>query len=64
VFLVAARPLIGAFSQDGTVLAIGPSLLAIAGVCLVSTARRASRPASSAAWRNAHPEAATSRDTG
>jgi len=35
VFLVAARPLIGAFSQDGTVLAIGPSLLAIAGVCLV-----------------------------
>ena len=35
VFLVAARPLIGAFSQDATVLAIGPSLLAIAGVCLV-----------------------------
>jgi len=35
VFLVAARPLIGAFSQDATVLALGPSLLAIAGVCLV-----------------------------
>ena len=35
VFLVAARPLIGAFSQDVTVLALGPSLLAIAGVCLV-----------------------------
>jgi MATE family multidrug resistance protein len=35
VFLVAARPLIGAFSQDPTVLAIGPSLLSIAGVCLV-----------------------------
>jgi len=35
VFLVAARPLIGAFSQDTTVLKIGPSLLAIAGVCLV-----------------------------
>lgn len=35
VFLVAARPLIGAFSRDATVLAIGPSLLAIAGVCLV-----------------------------
>jgi MATE family multidrug resistance protein len=35
VFLVAARPLIGMFSQDATVLAIGPSLLAIAGVCLV-----------------------------
>ena len=35
VFLVAARPLVGAFSQDATVLAIGPSLLAIAGVCLV-----------------------------
>ena len=35
VFLVAARPLIGAFSQDATVLAIGPSLLSIAGVCLV-----------------------------
>ena len=32
---MAARPLIGAFSQDATVLAIGPSLLAIAGVCLV-----------------------------
>ena len=35
VFLAAAHPLIGAFSQDATVLAIGPSLLAIAGVCLV-----------------------------
>ena len=35
VFLVAARPLIGAFSKDATVLVIGPSLLAIAGVCLV-----------------------------
>jgi MATE family multidrug resistance protein len=35
VFLVAARPLIGAFSQDATVLAIGPPLLGIAGVCLV-----------------------------
>jgi MATE family multidrug resistance protein len=35
VFLVAGRPLIGAFSQDATVLALGPSLLAIAGVCLV-----------------------------
>ena len=35
VFLVAGRPLIGAFSTDATVLAIGPSLLAIAGVCLI-----------------------------
>jgi len=35
VFFVAARPLIGVFSRDATVLAIGPSLLAIAGVCLV-----------------------------
>jgi MATE family multidrug resistance protein len=35
VFLVAARPLIGAFSHDATVLALGPSLLAIAGICLV-----------------------------
>jgi len=35
VFLLGARPLIGAFSQDATVLATGPSLLAIAGVCLV-----------------------------
>jgi len=35
VFLVAARPLIGAFSHDATVLAIGPSLLAVAGICLV-----------------------------
>ena len=35
VFLAAARPLIGAFSHDATVLAVGPSLLAIAGVCLV-----------------------------
>jgi len=34
-FLVAGRPLIAAFSRDLTVLAIGPSLLAIAGVCLV-----------------------------
>ena len=35
VFLVAGRPLIGAFSHDATVLAIGPPLLAIAGVCLM-----------------------------
>lgn len=35
VFLMAARPLIAAFSRDATVLAIGPSLLAIAGVCLI-----------------------------
>jgi multidrug resistance protein, MATE family len=35
VFIMAARPLIAAFSQDATVLAIGPSLLAIAGVCLL-----------------------------
>jgi multidrug resistance protein, MATE family len=35
VFLAAPRPLIEAFSRDATVLAIGPSLLAIAGVCLV-----------------------------
>jgi MATE family multidrug resistance protein len=35
VFLAAARPLIAAFSQDATVLALGPSLLAIAGVCLI-----------------------------
>jgi MATE family multidrug resistance protein len=35
VFLAAARPLIAAFSRDATVLAIGPSLLGIAGVCLV-----------------------------
>jgi MATE family multidrug resistance protein len=35
VFLAAGRPLIGAFSQDATVLAIGPPLLAIAGVCLI-----------------------------
>lgn len=35
LFLVAARPLIAAFSRDPTVLAIGPSLLAIAGVCLI-----------------------------
>jgi MATE family multidrug resistance protein len=35
VFFLAARPLIGAFSQDATVLALGPSLLAIAGICLV-----------------------------
>ncbi len=35
VFLLAGRTLIGAFSRDATVLAIGPSLLAIAGLCLV-----------------------------
>jgi multidrug resistance protein, MATE family len=35
VFLVAGRPLIGGFSHDPTVLALGPSLLAIAGICLV-----------------------------
>ena len=35
VFLVAGRPLIAAFSRDATVLAIGPPLLAIAGVCLM-----------------------------
>lgn len=35
VFLLAGRPLIAAFSTDATVLATGPSLLAIAGVCLI-----------------------------
>jgi MATE family multidrug resistance protein len=35
VFLAVPRPLIEAFSRDATVLALGPSLLAIAGVCLV-----------------------------
>ena len=35
VFLVAGRPLISAFSSDVTVLAIGPTLLVIAGVCLI-----------------------------
>ena len=35
VFLLAGRPLIGAFSDDATVIAIGPPLLAIAGVCLM-----------------------------
>lgn len=35
VFLVAGRWLIARFSQDDAVLAIGPSLLAIAGICLV-----------------------------
>jgi MATE family multidrug resistance protein len=35
LFLVAGRPLIAAFSRDATVLAIGPSLLAVAGVCLI-----------------------------
>jgi MATE family multidrug resistance protein len=35
VFLVAGGPLIAAFSRDATVLSIGPSLLAIAGVCLI-----------------------------
>lgn len=35
VFLLAGHWLIAAFSRDAAVLAIGPSLLAIAGVCLV-----------------------------
>jgi MATE family multidrug resistance protein len=35
VFLTAGRLLVAAFSRDAAVLAIGPSLLAIAGVCLV-----------------------------
>ena len=35
VFLLAGRTLVSAFSRDGTVLVIGPSLLAIAGLCLV-----------------------------
>jgi MATE family multidrug resistance protein len=35
VFLVAGRALIGAFSQDAAVLAIGPPLLAVAGLCLI-----------------------------
>ena len=35
VFLLAGRPLIGAFSHDAAVLAIGPPLLAIAGICLI-----------------------------
>jgi MATE family multidrug resistance protein len=34
-FLLAGRSLIGAFSQDPAVLAIGPSLLGIAGLCVV-----------------------------
>jgi len=35
VFLAAPGALIGVFSHDATVLAIGSSLLAIAGVCLI-----------------------------
>jgi multidrug resistance protein, MATE family len=35
VFVAAGRPLIAAFSADADVLAIGPSLLAVAGVCLI-----------------------------
>jgi MATE family multidrug resistance protein len=35
VFVAAGRPLIAAFSDDASVLAIGPSLLGIAGVCLI-----------------------------
>ncbi len=35
VFLVAARPLVAAFSSDPAVLATGTSLLAIAGLCLI-----------------------------
>ncbi len=34
-FLLAGRWLIAAFSRDAAVLAVGPSLLAIAGICLV-----------------------------
>jgi len=35
VFLTTGAALIGAFSHDATILAIGPSLLGIAGLCLV-----------------------------
>jgi multidrug resistance protein, MATE family len=35
VFLLAGRWLVSGFSTDATVLTLGPSLLAIAGVCLV-----------------------------
>jgi len=35
VFLLAGQLLIGAFSRDPAVLAIGPSLLGVAGLCLV-----------------------------
>ncbi len=35
VFLTAGRTLVSAFSRDAAVLAIGPSLLTIAGVCLI-----------------------------
>jgi MATE family multidrug resistance protein len=35
VFLMAGQTLIAAFSQDAAVLAIGPPLLAVAGVCLI-----------------------------
>ena len=35
VFLIASRPLIAAFSRDAGVLSTGPSLLAIAGLCLI-----------------------------
>jgi MATE family multidrug resistance protein len=35
VFLVAGRLLIGFFSSDPTVLTLGPSLLSIAGLCLM-----------------------------
>jgi MATE family multidrug resistance protein len=35
LFLVAGRTLIAAFSQDAAVLAIGPPLLAVAGLCLI-----------------------------
>ena len=35
IFLTAGRPLIAAFSKDATVLGVGPSLLGIAGLCLV-----------------------------
>jgi MATE family multidrug resistance protein len=35
VFLMAGETLIAAFSQDAAVLAIGPPLLAVAGVCLI-----------------------------
>jgi len=35
VFVAAGRPLIAAFSGDASVLALGPSLLSIAGVCLI-----------------------------
>jgi MATE family multidrug resistance protein len=35
VFLTAGRVLVSAFTRDATVLAIGPSLLSVAGFCLI-----------------------------